>query len=236
MLTNPTTGDATDISEVARYFLEEKVVEKEFILLDREHQYGNYSEVDLLVPFEKTPIGGMKWLEPDRVLTEYFDYGWIMPSLRQHADFLKLIRSGKAFNQKGERINPEKLDLFFDELTNVKNPNFSTEWLYTKFTNEEVIFPFIGIDDIRRHRQSYGLKKNNYMIRNLPSWLNTADEVGLPQNDAPQGNSGVVLDSRFFIAYRGSSLDCNAHMFFYYNKNDPRIRFSQINKENLAWQ
>ena len=111
-----------------------------YVLLDREHQNGNYSRVDLLVPFEKTHLGE-RWNDCNTPILFASEQGY-MPSARQHADFLKLIKSGKAFDGSGNKISSIRLKALYEEITAVRE-SWRAEWLDAKFGNGTITYHLI---------------------------------------------------------------------------------------------
>ena len=89
-----------------------------YVLLDREHQKGNYSQIDLLVPFERTHLN-QTWnsCETPKLLAQENGY---MLQIRAYADFLKLIKSGKAFDGNGTKISPKRLEFLYEKITAVR--------------------------------------------------------------------------------------------------------------------
>jgi hypothetical protein len=159
-----------------------------YILLDREHQKGNYSQIDLLVPFEKTHLS-QTWnsCETPRLLAQENGY---MLQTRAYVDFLKSIKSGKAFDGNGMKISPKKLESLYEEITAVRSP-WRGELLDAKFGNGTITYYSIQNDgSVKPVTEELGdcLMKDKTPGIRLDSWLRTANNLGLPTQKTRNGN------------------------------------------------
>jgi len=160
----------------------------DYILLDREHQSGNYSQVDLLVPFEKTHLSD-KWNNCKTPILLASEQGY-MPSIRQHVDSLKLIKSGKAFDGAGNKISSARLQALFKDMTGVKSP-YRAEWLDAKFGDGTITYHSIEKDGSVRlvtEKLDKCLMRDKTPGISLDSWLKTADAHGLPTSKTRDGD------------------------------------------------
>jgi len=162
--------------------------ESRYILLDQEHQNGNYSKVDLLVPFEITHLNEI-WNECKTPTLLAKEQGY-MPTIRQHVDFLTLIKSGEAFDEYGNRIDSKRLEILFDQITAIRDPR-RAEWLDAKFESGTITYYSIeqdgtvkkiteSLDDCLMQDKSPGIS--------LDSWLKTANSHGMPTENTQDGN------------------------------------------------
>ena len=115
-----------------------------------------------------------------------------MPTIKQFADFLKLLKSGKAFNQQGRQISSQTLEQIFNEITEVRSP-WRAEWLDADFkvindtlhinynyneqsqpSNSEPLQPYLQQD------KTPGI--------DLEHWINNPTSQGLPKPNTQDGN------------------------------------------------
>jgi len=195
-----------------------KSKKSKYILLDREHQNGNYSEVDLLIPFKITYLN-IKWEECKTPILLASEQGY-MPTIRQHLDFLELIKSGEAFDEYGYKIDSKLLENLFDEITAQRDP-WRGEWLDAQFGNRTITYHKIlqngsvreiteSLDDCLMEDKSPGIS--------LDSWIKTANSYGLPTENTADGSllylaprSGTVA---WFVAFSSwTVLRCNANYY-----------------------
>jgi len=191
----------------------QKPQESEYILLDREHQNGNYSEVDLLVPFKITHLSE-SWTACTTPTLLAKEQGY-MPTIRQHVDLLTLIKSGEAFDEYGNKIDSKRLQSLFNEITELRDP-WRAEWLDAKFGGGTINYHSIKQDgSVKEITEILG----DYLIQDkcpgisLDSWLKTANSHGLPTENTEDGSlyywsprNGSVA---WFVAYSLWTVLCN---------------------------
>ena len=114
-----------------------------------------------------------------------------MPTIRHFVDFLKLLRTGRAFNGNGDRISSSQLDAIYKEITEVRDP-WRSEWLDAKFEDNIVYYhhriqqgslqPVISerLDPYKRQDKTPGI--------DLEYWINNSTSQGLPLDNTPGGN------------------------------------------------
>jgi len=160
----------------------------DYILLPKESQKGNYSQIDLLVPFERTHLNS-RWVDcatPQLLAKE----GGYMPTIRMHVDFLKLIKSRKAFDGNGRKISSAILKELYDDVTAVGNP-WRAEHLDAKFGNGVITYHLIEKDgSVRPVTESLGdcLMEDKLPGVDISSWLRTANILGLPTSKTKNGS------------------------------------------------
>ena len=161
---------------------------KDYILLDREHQKGNYSQIDLLVPFERSHLNE-RWTDCTTPQLLAIDRGY-MPTIRMYVDFLKLIKSGKSFDGDGRKINPARLRELYEEIAAVRSP-WRGEHLDAKFGSGVITYHLIEKDGSARPvTESLGdcLMENKLPGVDINSLLRTANKVGLPTSKTKSGS------------------------------------------------
>ena len=165
----------------------QKSKKSNYIILDREHQNGSYSQLDLLIPFERTHLGD-SWEDCTTPILLAKEQGY-MPTIRQHLDFLELIKSGEAFDEYGNKIDSKRLQDLFDEITAVRNP-WRAEWLDAKFGNGTITYHSIERDGtvkpVTENLSDCLMADKNPGI-SLDSWLKTANSYGLPTENTEDG-------------------------------------------------
>ena len=165
-----------------------KPKESNYILLDREHQNGNYSKVDLLVPFKRTHLTE-SWSECRTPILLANEQGY-MPTIRQHLDFLELIKSGEAFDENGNKIDSKRLQRLFDEITAPRNYQ-TWEWLDAKFIRGTITYHSIeqdgSVKEIAENLDDCLMEDKNPGI-SLDSWLKTANSHGMPTENTQDGS------------------------------------------------
>lgn len=154
--------------------------------------HGTYSYAGTLVAMDKTHHN-KNWSDSHTLLA---DEGSYMPTIRQFVDFITLLKSGNAFDGRGNIVPKPKLDDILDDILTVKSP-WRSEWLDAQFESHGGV---IGIGSKMcmnyEHRVVNGVltpqhprkELNNYLTSNktpgidLDTWLANANEYGLPAN------------------------------------------------------
>jgi len=186
---------------------------EDYILLDREHQKGNYSKLDLLFPFEKTHLDA-SWFEVRTPILLEREGGYMAPP-RGFVDFLRLIKSGKAFDGNGRLIKPERLRALGNEITAVRSP-YRSEWLDVQYRDGTMQYHSIkkdGTVELVTEPLEPHLSEDKTPGISLRSWIRTANNQGLPTKKTGNGRlhyfgprNGAVAG---FYAYSGwAGLSC----------------------------
>ncbi|MBS3118765.1 hypothetical protein J4417_03750 [Candidatus Woesearchaeota archaeon] len=105
----------------------EEFHKKNFLLLEGK-EHGSYSYPDLLVA-KTLSHHGKNWYQSHEALHQE---GMSMPTLRQFVDFLNLLKSGKAFDGKGQQVSSGELEAILKEITEQRNL-YRAEWLDADF-------------------------------------------------------------------------------------------------------
>ena len=181
--------------------------------------HGSYSYPDLLVPTQRTHLGET-W---DQVSQSVPREG-IMLTIRQYADFLSHLKSGRAvYDGKGARFDQSKVNALLDDILTVRSP-YRAEWLDAKFSKMGLVratwnITYHKIENDGRLTEVTEplqdcLRENKTPGINLEYWLNNATQQGLPPKDTPNGNlyywnpsDGRV--ARFGADSDGVDLGCN---------------------------
>ena len=156
-----------------------------------EGKTGKYGYPDTLVAMEKS-LFDMDWNEQHEQLSQN---GMHMLTIRKFADFLTLLKTGKAYDGKGNRISQQKIDSILDDITAVRDP-WRGEYLDAYFEEKN------GVLHINyNHRIQNGklialnsepleecLMRDKVPGINLDSWLKTADKHGLPTTRTKNGD------------------------------------------------
>jgi len=156
---------------------------------------------DTLISITATPPNN-NWYKTHE---ELHKQGLYMPTIRQFVDFIKLLKTGKAFNSDGTRVPSLELEQILNENI-ASNFPWKTEWLDAEF---KVIS---GISYINyNHRTINGqlepqnsepllpiLKQNI----NLEYWLNNATSQGLPQTNSSNKDTPylVLMSDKDYVA------------------------------------
>jgi hypothetical protein len=146
--------------------------------------HGSYSYPDLLVPFQRTHFSE-NWEQAQKSARDENGY---MFTIRQFADFLRLLKTGKAYDGKGEKIRDSRLKKLINEITQVKDP-WRAEWLDAKFSGTEINYHLINADgSVKEETANLDcLMEDRTPGLSLDSWLQTANDYGLPTNKTRNG-------------------------------------------------
>ncbi|MDD5133047.1 MAG: hypothetical protein PHD81_03050 [Candidatus Nanoarchaeia archaeon] len=172
--------------------------------------YDNYSYPDLLVSkyrlgsnLENYPntgkeangreyIGNIDW---KTALTLNLNCEGFTLNPRQFIDFLKLLKSGKVYDGKGNKINSIELENIYNEITQVRDP-WRSEWLDAKFkeiNNGLYLFSKHKLENgalVPKYKEIIEpstLMKDKLSGINLDSLLKTANKQGFPTNKTKNG-------------------------------------------------
>ena len=168
--------------------------ESYIILPERSH--GTYSYPDLLVSMEKIHFDN-NWYQAHEELNKENAF---MLTIRQYIDFINLLKSGDAFNEKGNKVHKNKLDSILDEILTVRDP-WRAEWLDAKFNKiskgllkgSEWIINYHTINNGSLIPLKLELLEDCLMTDKLPGinldyWLKNATKQGLPPSNTPTGD------------------------------------------------
>ena len=152
--------------------------------------YNNYSYPDLLVSKERS-YHNNDWHQSHELLSKDNSF---MLTIRQFVDFLNLLKSGKAYNGKGDKINNKELDDLFDEITEVMSPG-RAEWLDADFKvindNLHINYEHRFINNTLTPRYLEPLEsclmEDKTPGIDIKSWLKNANKQGLPLKKTPDG-------------------------------------------------
>lgn len=165
-----------------------KPIEKANYILLEGREHGNYSYPDMLVPFAKTHLNE-RWFDCTTPKLLESENGYMLTG-RQEVDFLRLVKSGKAFDGNGKRIESGKLHDLFNDITEVRSP-WRAEWIDAKFGDKTITYHKINKDgSIREVTESLGdaLMQDKTPGISLDSWLKTADKHGMPTSKTKEGS------------------------------------------------
>lgn len=145
-------------------------------------------------------IGNIKW-EPAIKLT--LSLGGLTLPPRQYVDFINLLKSGKAYNGKGDKVDKVNLDNILGEILTVRNP-YRAEWLDAKFSgagnqmksqigkqlSTQITYHKIdsngNIKEVTEPLEDCLMQDKTPGI-DLDSWLNSANKQGLPVKQTKSG-------------------------------------------------
>ena len=158
-----------------------------YIILDG-RKHGSYEYSDMLVSKQKTHFD-KNWTEQHNLL--YQEQAQML-SIRQFVDFLSLLKSGKAFDGRGNKIDSNELESILEDIIAVKKP-FRAEYLDADF---KVINKVLHIN--YEHTLKNGILTPKYSepladclmeskIINFNDWLANANYQGLPVKNVESG-------------------------------------------------
>ena len=162
-----------------------------YILLEgRDH--GDYSYPDLLISMDKSHAR-MSWYETHAALARNGSY---MLTIRQFADLLALLKSGKAFDGSGKLLGKSVSENIFDEIVARSNVSQS-EWLDAKFSRKGLAQKLYityhkirasGILDEVTEPLDKCLSWSKKPGIDINFWLDSSTLQGMPGNHAPDGD------------------------------------------------
>ena len=121
--------------------------------------------------------------------------GGLTLNVRQFVDFLNLLKSGKAFDGKGNKVNKKELENIFNEITEVRNPG-RYEWLDGDFKTENdriYICTSHVLDASGNLAPQYKRELTDSLMQDktpgidLNDWLANANQYGLPRSNIKDG-------------------------------------------------
>ena len=162
---------------------------EQYILLSG-RAHGSYEYPDTLIA-KKRSIQSKKWQEAQDALKAE---GKFMPTIRQYADFLNLLKSGNAYDGKGHAIAKSELDSILDDIIKVRDP-WRAEWLDASFNEqgEQFYITYHKFNSAGKLEQvteplQERLMQDKIPGINLEDWLKKANEQGLLSPKAKQGS------------------------------------------------
>ncbi len=168
----------------------EELHKKNFLILD-DKTHGSYSYPDLMVA-KSLSHHGKNWYQSHETLHAE---GFEMLTLRQFVDFLNLLKSGRAFDGKGNKVSSSELEIILKEITEQRDP-WRAEWLDAQFKEKK---GKLHID--YEHRIVKGkltaqkseplacyLAEDKLPGIDLDDYLKRATSQGLPPNDVKSGS------------------------------------------------
>jgi len=188
---------------------------EQYILLPG-RAHGSYEYPDTLIAKGRS-IQSKKWQEAQDALKAE---GKFMPTIRQYADFLNLLKSGNAYDGEGHAIAKSELDSILDDIIPVRDP-WRAEWLDASFSEqgEQFYIKYHKFNSAGRLEQVQEPLQESLMQDKTPGidledWLQNANEQGLPPPEAREGSLyyWYPKDGRVagFVAFSGrADLDCD---------------------------
>jgi len=182
-----------------------------YMLLPEKH-HGSYSYPDLLVETEITHLGS-NWDQTHEALKQDNAY---MLTIRQFADLLTILKSGRVYNGAGNLIDTSKVNAMLEDIITVRPP-YRAEWLDAKFSKKKkkwyITYHYLAGNSIEEELEDC-LRKNRTPGINLDSWLASATRQGLPSPSTPSGSLYYLVPqdgtvARFYAGSGGASLGCD---------------------------
>jgi len=167
---------------------------QDYILLEGTDNYP-----DTLISTTST-LQNNSWYETHERLHEQ---GFYMPTIKQFVDFLKLLKSGNAFNEQGSRVPLTQLEQIFNEITELRTTG-PLEVLDAKFEGINGVFYMNYNHKIINGQlqpqnakilQSYVIHPNTTLgkilimpVAKLEYWLNNSTPEGLTPSNITDGD------------------------------------------------
>jgi len=146
-------------------------------------------------------IGNINW---DEALKIALLYGDLLEEqrysnalfMRQFPDFLKLLKSGKAYDGNGKKIDPKILENIFNDITQVKSP-WRAEWIDGdfKYKDNKLYLAQSHVLDcsgnlIPQYTKALDecLMKDKTPGINLDQWIQNPTRQGLPRKSSEKGD------------------------------------------------
>ncbi len=143
-------------------------------------------------------IGYIDWNKSHNLLKE-LDSFMLNPKL--FTEFLKLLKSGNAFNGNKKQVNSNELETILNEIIEVRNP-WRAEWLDNKYFKQGGILGFGSKLSVTYHKfDSSGklvqvtedldpdtLMETKTWGISLDDWINNPNSQGLPKSNVKDGS------------------------------------------------
>ena len=138
-----------------------------------------------------------------------------MLTLKEFADFLLLLRSGKAEDGLGNKIAKAELDNLYLDITEVRDP-YRAEWLDAKF---EVINGVLNLNYLHRISRKvsiprYSVPLETCVMKNCKVELSSFNNQGIPTKEGTDFNYWAPTKgrvARFIADAGGADLDCDGY-------------------------
>ena len=162
-------------------------------------------------------IGNINW---EQALNLNKELGNFTLNPKLFAEFLKLLKSGRAFNGAGKKVDPKELEQILNEITEVRNP-WRAEWLDNKYSksNDKIQVTYHKFDssgnlvEVTEQLDPETLIQNKTPGINLEDWIENPTLQGLPKSNVKDGSlyfwqptEGRV--ARFVAGADGAGLGC----------------------------
>jgi len=126
---------------------------------------------------------------------ELHKQGLYMPTLKQFADFLKVLKTGKVFDGQGKRLPSTRLEQIFNKITKVRKP-WRAEWLDANFEArggvKYIDYNHRTINGQLQPQNSEALQsylgENRAQGIDLEYWIENSTFQGLPPTNTQDGN------------------------------------------------
>jgi len=207
---------------------------EDYIILPSQ-THGDYIYGDTLVSMKREYLG-KNWDESWNLLKSDGAY---MLNIRQFVDFLKLLRSGNAFDEHGNKVQPSRLMELYNDITEVRDP-WRSEWLDAKFNIQVVGKKWAGLVNKDVMHITYHIVNSQGVLTevneplehylandkipgiNLDDWIMSVNKHGLPTEDNPDGELYYwkPVDcrvARFDASSGGTGLLCSGGPSFVYS-------------------
>ena len=143
--------------------------------------HGKHTYPDMLVSMG-TKYGDKNWNDAHKALK---NEGSFMLNIRSFVDFLDLLKSGIAFDDKGGKIDSKVLEKIYDEIVTQRDP-WRAEWLDAKFKGKDIIYHLNG-KEIKEVLEDCLMEDKTPGI-DLDFWIKYANNQGLPKWDVKDGS------------------------------------------------
>ena len=162
--------------------------------------YGKYSYPDLLVSTSRFYFNST-WQEAHEKLAKESSPAFMLTP-RQFVDFLKVLRSGTAYDGTDKKLSSAKCDEILGDIYEQRSPQ-RFEWLDAKFESRGGLLGVIGSKRFISYEHTiqngqlvsaHSEKLTDYLNKNmapggpgidLTSWIENANEHGLPRANVP---------------------------------------------------
>lgn len=221
-----------EIREEPKVVVASSIDEAEKYIRLEGRKIGSYDRPDLLISMDKYHPS-KNWDEAHEELKKEDGF---MLNMRDFADFLNLLRSGKAYDGKGDKIDKARLNEILNDITEVRTP-WRAEWIDHLYADKgkttsvtyhiadngslkEVTEP---LEDCLRDDRTPGI--------DLEDWLDDANNQGLPPKKVKKGGLYYWHPRNGAVARFGSNSDragllcCRDRQ---YSDADLRVRRAKI--------
>jgi len=163
---------------------------EDYLLLEGKNE-KNYSYADTFVS-KQTYHKNKNWRECHELLQKDNAY---MPTIRQFVDFLSMLKSGKAFDGSGKKVDKKELERLFLDITEIRSP-YRAEWLDADFKVKSGKLHINYNHDVSKGNLIPGnsepleacLMDNKTPGIDLDSWLKNNTYQGLPKSSIKLGS------------------------------------------------